>query len=78
MRMATLHVLTLDQPHQAITIAANGVVEIEDNTEDDNCGHLSPLVFFTHQPAGHWLTARSGISPAAITVRRRSMKACVT
>lgn len=45
-----LHVLTLDQPHQAITIVANGVVEIEDNTEDDNCGHLSPLVFLRTSP----------------------------
>ncbi|WP_411703683.1 transglutaminase family protein [Edaphovirga cremea] len=40
-----LHVLTLDQPHQDITITAQGVVDIEDNVEDDHAGHLSPLVF---------------------------------
>jgi transglutaminase-like putative cysteine protease len=45
-----LHVLTLDQPHQAITIVANGVVEIKDNMEDDNTGHLSPLVFLRTSP----------------------------
>lgn len=48
-----LHVLTLDQPHQAITIEANGVVEIEDNVEDDNFGHLSPLVFLRASPLTH-------------------------
>ncbi|CFQ43753.1 MULTISPECIES: transglutaminase family protein [Yersinia] len=45
-----LHVLTLDKPHQAITIQAQGVVEIEDNMEDDSGDHLSPLVFLRHSP----------------------------
>lgn len=45
-----LHVLTLDKPHQAITIQAQGVVEIEDNVEDDSGDHLSPLVFLRHSP----------------------------
>lgn len=45
-----LHVLTLDHPHQAITIQAQGIVEIEDNVEDDNQGPLSPLVFLRHSP----------------------------
>jgi transglutaminase-like putative cysteine protease len=45
-----LHVLTLDQPHQTITVEANGVVELEENVEDDQCGHLSPLVFLRTSP----------------------------
>jgi transglutaminase-like putative cysteine protease len=45
-----LHVLTLDRPHQAITIEAQGVVEIQDDTEDSEQGHLSPLVFLRHSP----------------------------
>lgn len=45
-----LHVLTLDHPHQAITIQAHGVVEIEDGAEDPTMGHLSPLVFLRHSP----------------------------
>ncbi len=46
-----LHVLTLDQPHQAITIEANGVVEIEDNTEDDSCGASLAAGVPAYQPA---------------------------
>ncbi|CAI1788034.1 Uncharacterized protein conserved in bacteria [Serratia ficaria] len=45
-----LHVLTLDEPHQAITIQAHGVVEIEDGVDDLALGHLSPLVFLRYSP----------------------------
>lgn len=45
-----LHVLTLDQPHQAITIEAQGVVEIAGNTEEEGEGALSPLVFLRCSP----------------------------
>ena len=45
-----LHVLTLDEPHQAITIRVLGEVEIEDGVEDRALGHLSPLVFLRHSP----------------------------
>lgn len=45
-----LHVLTLDVPHQAITIQAHGVVEIEDSAADQAAGHLSPLVYLRHSP----------------------------
>ncbi|MHC9002332.1 transglutaminase family protein [Enterobacter adelaidei] len=43
-----LHVLTLDHPHQDITIQANGIVEIADEADDAFAGHLSPLVFLRH------------------------------
>ncbi|MCD8547440.1 MAG: transglutaminase family protein [Aeromonadaceae bacterium] len=42
-----LHVLTLDSPHEAIDILARGVVEILDETEDQDT-HLSPLVYLRH------------------------------
>ncbi|MCG8709896.1 transglutaminase family protein [Brenneria sp. 4F2] len=49
-----MHVLTLDMPHHDITIHAQGVVEIADNTQgayDDGAGDtLSPLVFLRTTP----------------------------
>ncbi|MGV2878544.1 transglutaminase family protein [Pantoea vagans] len=45
-----MHVLTLDEPHESITIQAHGVVEIEHGIEDQAQGHLSPLVFLRHSP----------------------------
>jgi len=43
-----LHVLTLDQPHEAIHIHARGVVEIQDELEDVQEGGLSPLIYLRH------------------------------
>jgi transglutaminase-like putative cysteine protease len=43
-----LHVLTLDQPHQDITIKASGVVDIDTSTCSQDTHHLSPLVFLRH------------------------------
>lgn len=47
-----LHVLTLDRPHQSISIKATGVVEIaEDEVMDDGMREaLSPLVWLRHTP----------------------------
>lgn len=45
-----LHVLTLDQPHQVITIKASGVVEIDDQFTGMVTDHLSPLVFLRQTP----------------------------
>ena len=45
-----LHVLTLDQPHQAITVEVNGIVELHKNVEENQAGHLSPLVFLRTSP----------------------------
>ncbi|MGB3253033.1 transglutaminase family protein [Buttiauxella gaviniae] len=47
-----LHVLTLDRPHQSISIKATGVVEIaEDEVMDDGTREaLSPLVWLRHTP----------------------------
>lgn len=44
-----LHVLTLDQPHEAIHIHARGVVEILDAVEEPDATH-SPLIFLRHSP----------------------------
>lgn len=47
-----LHVLTLDRPHQSITIRAKGVVDIAEEEEICDCTHdaLSPLVWLRHTP----------------------------
>lgn len=42
-----LHVLTLDSPHEAIDILAHGVVEILEETEDEDT-QLSPLIYLRH------------------------------
>lgn len=39
-----LSVITLDQPHQSISLKVKGMVEIELEDEDDDCA-ISPLVF---------------------------------
>lgn len=40
-----LHVLTMDRPHDAITISARGEVEIVDEYLEDDDQRLSPLVY---------------------------------
>lgn len=39
------HVLTLDYPHQDITVLATGVVEVDEALADDVDDELAPLVF---------------------------------
>jgi transglutaminase-like putative cysteine protease len=45
-----LHVLTLDQPHQMITIKASGVVEIDAQPSGTGKESLSPLIFLRQSP----------------------------
>lgn len=40
-----LHVLTMDRPHDSISIAARGEVEITDDGREDDDQRLSPLVY---------------------------------
>lgn len=46
------HVLTLDSPHEIITIRATGTADIADNSEDlaEEPGPVSPLVFLRATP----------------------------
>ncbi len=45
-----LHVLTLDQPHQMITIKASGVVDIDPRFSGGITDTLSPLIFLRQSP----------------------------
>lgn len=45
-----LHVLTMDHPHDGITIIARGEVEIVDEYMEDNDHRLSPLVYQRFTP----------------------------
>lgn len=48
-----LHVLTLDQPHQMITITASGVVDIDTDIKGTSREVLSPLVFLRQSHLTH-------------------------
>lgn len=45
-----LHVLTLDQPHEAIRLTATGEVEIEGEDREDDDTRISPLVYCRYSP----------------------------
>jgi transglutaminase-like putative cysteine protease len=39
------HVVTLDQPHQELTLVASGQIEVDDNDQGEPAGRINPQVF---------------------------------
>jgi transglutaminase-like putative cysteine protease len=44
------HMLTLDRPHQEITLVAAGSVEVEDQDQGEPAGRIDPMVFLRTTP----------------------------
>ena len=62
------HVLTLDYPHQDITVLATGVVEVDEALADDVDDELAPLVFLRQ-------TTRTAPSAARLALAQRHAEA---
>lgn len=46
----TTHVLTLDQPHEEIHLAAGGEVEVDGSDDGEPAGNINPMVFLRSTP----------------------------